>query len=94
MVRFLSAALLAAAASATPAAAFAHCYSVYDKKDVLIFQSTQSPVDLRQPISEAIKQRFSTDARMVFTPNSDDCPAVDKTVTPTGVPDFSQTPRR
>lgn len=86
MVRF-SGALALAAVSCLPAVAQAHCYSVYNGKDDLVFQSTQSPVDLRQPIAEAVKKRFSADSRMVFTPTTDDCPVVDKTVAPVAVPD-------
>ena len=86
MVKFLSA-LALAAASCIPAVAQAHCYSVYNSKDDLIFQNTQSPVDLRQPIAEAVKKRFTADSRMVFTPTTDDCPVVDKTVAPVAVPD-------
>ena len=86
MTQYLSALALIAAAC-IPAMAQAECYSVYNGKEELIFQSTQSPVDLRQPIAQSVKKRFSADAHMVFTPSSDDCPIVDKTVAPVALPD-------
>ncbi|QIL79342.1 hypothetical protein G7047_05040 [Diaphorobacter sp. HDW4A] len=94
MVKFTSALALAAAvaASCIPAVAQAHCYSIYNGKDELVFQSTQSPVDLRQPLADAVKKRFTADSRMVFTPNTDDCPVVDKTVAPVSIPEASKKP--
>ncbi|MBF5005694.1 hypothetical protein [Diaphorobacter caeni] len=86
MVR-LTSALALMAMSCIPAVAQAHCYSIYNGKDELIFQSTQSPIDLRQPLADAVKKRFTSDSRMVFTPNSDDCPIVDKTVAPVAIPE-------
>ena len=91
MVRFTSA-LALMAMSCIPVAAQAHCYSIYNGKDELIFQSTQSPVDLRQPLADAVKKRFAIDSRMVFTPNTDDCPIVDKTVAPVAIPEAGKKP--
>ena len=86
MVRYLSAVMLAMVWLA-PASASAECYSVYDRKHELIFQSTESPVDLRGSITEAITKRFTADAHMVFTPLSSDCPPVDKTAASQPVPE-------
>lgn len=85
MGKFLAALSLLAMGCVTTTAN-AQCYSVYDRDNQLIYQSVQSPVDLGQPIADAVSKRFSAGARMVFTPTVDDCMPVDKTGKPTPLP--------
>lgn len=85
MGKFLSAMALMAAGIA-PTLANAQCYSVYDRDNQLIFQDTQSPIDMRQPVAEAIRKRFAPGAHLVFTPAGDDCTLIDKTAAPKALP--------
>lgn len=49
------------------APAWGNCYSVYNEKGSLIFQSVYPPVDLDKPVAEAIQRRFPG-AVLVFVP--------------------------
>lgn len=55
-----------------PAWAHAYCYSIYDANNHLSFQSTVSPIDLSQRISDAMAQRFPG-RHLVITPDTSDC---------------------
>ena len=42
------------------------CYTVYDSSNRVVFQSTEAPVDMSQPLHAALARRFSPGASMVF----------------------------
>jgi hypothetical protein len=42
------------------------CYTVYDGSNRVVFQSTEAPVDMSQPLHVALERRFSAGASMVF----------------------------
>src|SRR5687767_1973545 len=42
------------------------CYTVYDGSNRVVFQSTEAPVDMSQPLHAALARRFSPGASMVF----------------------------
>lgn len=54
-----SAALIAPVAVAfAPFAVHAHCFTLYDAKNTVVYQSSQSPLDLSRSISEQLTARF------------------------------------
>ena len=55
-----------------PAVASANCYSIYDAKNRLAFQSTIAPVDLSTRISDGMRARFPG-AHLVMIPDDSDC---------------------
>ncbi len=55
-----------------PSLANANCYSIYDAKNRLAFQSTIAPVDLSTRISEAMRARFPG-GYLVMIPDDSDC---------------------
>jgi hypothetical protein len=55
-----------------PSLARANCYSIYDAKNRLAFQSTVAPVDLSTRISEAMRARFAG-GHLVMIPDDSDC---------------------
>ena len=55
-----------------PSLASANCYSIYDAKNQLAFQSTIAPVDLSTRISEAMRARFPG-GHLVMVPDDGDC---------------------
>lgn len=61
-----------AALLALPSVASANCYSIYDAKNHLAFQSTIAPVDLSTRISEAMRARFPGDY-LIMIPDDSDC---------------------
>jgi hypothetical protein len=68
----LLAPLSLAALFALPALASANCYSVYNAKNQLAFQSTVSPVDLSARISEGMRARFPG-GHLTMVPDESDC---------------------
>ena len=50
----------------------ANCYSVYDAKNQLTFQSTVAPVDLSTRISQSMRERFPG-GHLVIGPDDEDC---------------------
>ena len=60
------------AALTAPALAQANCYSIYDAKNQLAFQSTIAPVDLSRQISDAMRARFPG-GYLVMIPGDDAC---------------------
>lgn len=63
---------LGLAAIALPALAAANCYSVYDAKNRLAFQSTVAPVDLSMRIADAMRARFPG-GYLIMVPDDSDC---------------------
>jgi hypothetical protein len=61
-----------AALLALPGLASANCYSVYDAKNQLSFQSTVAPVDLSARISDGMRARFPG-GYLVIIPDDSDC---------------------
>ncbi len=57
---------------ALPGLASANCYSVYDGKNRLSFQSTIAPVDLSTRISDGMRARFPG-GHLVMIPDDSDC---------------------
>jgi hypothetical protein len=57
---------------ALPALAEANCYSMYDGRNNLSFQSTVAPVDLSMPISSSMRSRFPG-LHLVIVPDLTDC---------------------
>ena len=55
-----------------PSLASANCYSIYDAKNRLAFQSTIAPVDLSTRISEAMRARFPG-GHLIMVPDDSDC---------------------
>ena len=55
-----------------PSLASANCYSIYDAKNQLAFQSTIAPVDLSTRISEAMRARFPG-GHLVMIPDDSNC---------------------
>ena len=55
-----------------PSLANANCYSIYDAKNQLAFQSTIAPVDLSTRISEAMRARFPG-GHLVMVPDDGVC---------------------
>lgn len=64
--------LAVAALLAVPGLASANCYSMYDAKNQLTFQSTVAPIDLSERISNAMRARFPG-AFLVVIPDESDC---------------------
>jgi hypothetical protein len=42
------------------------CYTVYDAQNRVVFQSTEAPVDMSQPLHTALERKFAPGASMVF----------------------------
>ena len=61
-----------AALLALPGLANANCYSVYDAKNQLTFQSTVTPIDLSGRISNEMRGRFPG-GYLVVIPDEHDC---------------------
>jgi len=57
---------------ALPSLASANCYSIYDAKNQLAFQSTIAPVDLSTRISDAMRVRFPG-GHLVMVPDDGAC---------------------
>ncbi len=57
---------------AVPVLAEANCYSVYDARNVLTFQSTLTPIDLSLRIGDAVQTRFPG-AFLVMIPDESSC---------------------
>ena len=55
-----------------PSLASANCYSIYDAKNRLAFQSTIAPVDLSTRISDGMRARFPG-GHLVMVPDDSDC---------------------
>ena len=55
-----------------PSLASANCYSIYDAKNRLAFQSTIAPVDLSTRISDAMRARFPG-GHLTMIPDDSDC---------------------
>jgi hypothetical protein len=55
-----------------PSLASANCYSIYDAKNRLAFQSTISPVDLSTRISDQMRSRFPG-GHLTMIPDDSDC---------------------
>jgi hypothetical protein len=55
-----------------PGLASANCYSIYDAKNRLAFQSTVAPVDLSTRISESMRARFPG-GFLIMIPDESDC---------------------
>ena len=55
-----------------PSLANANCYSIYDAKNRLAFQSTIAPVDLSTRISDGMRGRFPG-GHLVMIPDDSDC---------------------
>jgi hypothetical protein len=55
-----------------PSLASANCYSIYDAKNRLAFQSTIAPVDLSARISESMRARFPG-GHLIMIPDDSDC---------------------
>jgi len=55
-----------------PSIASANCYSIYDAKNRLAFQSTIAPVDLSTRISDGMRGRFPG-GHLVMIPDDSDC---------------------
>jgi hypothetical protein len=50
----------------------ANCYSIYDAKNRLAFQSTVAPVDLSTRISQSMRERFPG-GYLIIVPDDADC---------------------
>ena len=50
----------------------ANCYSIYDAKNRLAFQSTVPPIDLSARISQGMREHFPG-GHLVIIPNDEDC---------------------
>jgi hypothetical protein len=57
---------------ALPGLASANCYSIYDAKNRLAFQSTIAPVDLSTRISDGMRARFPG-GHLIMVPDDSDC---------------------
>jgi hypothetical protein len=55
-----------------PSLASANCYSIYDAKNRLAFQSTIAPVDLSTRISDGMRARFPG-GHLTMIPDDSDC---------------------
>ena len=55
-----------------PSLASANCYSIYDAKNQLAFQSTIAPIDLSTRISESMRARFPG-GFLIMIPDESDC---------------------
>ena len=55
-----------------PSIASANCYSIYDAKNRLAFQSTIAPVDLSTRISDQMRTRFPG-GHLIMIPDDSDC---------------------
>ena len=53
-------------------ASAANCYSVYDAKNQLAFQSTVPPIDLSTRISQSMRERFPG-GYLIIVPDDADC---------------------
>lgn len=68
----LTASLSLVALLALPSLANANCYSIYDAKNRLAFQSTVAPVDLSTRISDGMRARFPG-GHLTMIPDDGDC---------------------
>jgi hypothetical protein len=55
-----------------PSLASANCYSIYDAKNRLAFQSTIAPVDLSARITDGMRARFPG-GHLIMVPDDSDC---------------------
>lgn len=51
----------------------AACFTVYDAQHKIIYQNTESPVDMRLPIGDAVKLTHGQGAALIFSPFSEHC---------------------
>ncbi len=58
-----------------PASSFGYCFSVYTPRNELIYQSTETPVDLSRPISVELRARYPNH-HLVFIPDQSRCASV------------------
>ncbi len=58
-----------------PASSFGYCFSVYTPRNELIYQSTETPVDLSRPISVELRARYPNH-HLVFRPDQSRCASV------------------
>ncbi|WP_325342950.1 hypothetical protein [Xylophilus sp.] len=59
--------LLAAGAALCTAAVQAQCSTVYDRAGAVVYESPQTPVDLRLQLGDTVPPRFGPGATLVFT---------------------------
>lgn len=82
-----------------PSVASANCYSIYDAKNRLAYQSTIAPVDLSTRISDGMRLRFPG-GHLVMLPDDSDCreyrtgPTVSPRFEAGGAPGTAQPPER
>ena len=57
---------------ALPGLASASCYSIYDAKNQLAFQSAVPPIDLSTRISQAMRERYPG-GHLTIVPDDSDC---------------------
>jgi hypothetical protein len=50
-----------------PRVAAAECFSMYDTKNALVYQSQTSPIDLSRPISEEMARHYPSRALVIST---------------------------
>ena len=63
------------------------CYTVYDSNNRVIFQSVEAPVDMSQPLHNALARRFPAGASMVFNQGASCTPvSLAQVARPTGGP--------
>ncbi|MDQ6640605.1 MAG: hypothetical protein M3Z15_13225 [Pseudomonadota bacterium] len=65
-------ALLCLAALVAPSLASANCYSIYDTKNRLAFQSSVAPIDLSTRISDSMRARFPG-GHLIMIPDDSGC---------------------
>ena len=88
-----------AALLVVPSLASANCYSIYDAKNRLAYQSTIAPVDLATRISDGMRTRFPG-GHLVIIPDDSDCreyrtgPTLSPRFEAGGAPGIEQPPER
>ena len=68
----LALSFIATAALAAPSLASAYCFTMYDTQNRLTYRSQTSPIDLSEPISRAMAQRYPGQS-LVMSMDATDC---------------------
>lgn len=68
--------LLASLALLGSGQAAAHCFMVFDPQQRLVYQSTEAPFDLSEPLSQGLAKHFPRH-HLVMTDSAADCAPVD-----------------
>lgn len=75
-IRSVQLALCVVVTAGAATASYAACFTIYDARDKMVYQSPEVPVDMRYQLHKTVPDRFGSGASMVFTLSEDFCQVV------------------